>query len=331
MRTVYGQKLYYNNEKTDDFTDFKAELNTPIDAKYKYAPKNPLFRLLSFLLYYVIATPILLLVNKVYHGIKIKGKKNLKKVKGGCVVFSNHVNTLDCAFSLVNVITPRRGYIVCNPDAVRMPVVRVLTKMLGALPVPDDLAAFRNFNDAVDGKLKSGKTLVVMPEAHIWPYYTGIRPFPSTSFTYAVRNSVPAVPVCVTYRKPKGPFKNLLKPRVTVWVGEPIYPLEGVAVKKNANYLRDKTYEFMTEMTRHNEVELYDYIKTDEPVNTRKQLAEVKRMQKLRDKARRHFSKFGKAVYREEYRRRIIQSLEAPIADDEELAYQYSWNFYNKR
>ena len=116
-----------------------------------------------------------------------------------------------------------------------------------------------------------------------------------------------------------------------MWIGEPIYPREGLAVKKNANYLRDKTYEFMTAMTAHNEVALYDYIKTDVPVNTRKQLAEVKRMQKLRNKARRHFNKFGKSVYREEYRRRIIESLAAPVEDVDELAYEFSLNRYNKK
>lgn len=298
-KVLYGQKLYYSDERNDDFTDFKATLIRPVDKMYRYESRNPFFRFFSFVLYYLIAVPVLWIICKIAHGVRVEDRKNLRSVKGGCVIYSNHVNTLDCAFSFVCAAAPRRCYIVCNPDAVHMPVVRHIVKMLGALPVPADLAAFKNFTKAVDGKIKKGRTLVVMPEAHIWPYYTGIRSFPSTSFSYAAKNNVPAVPVCVVYRKPKGLFKNYLCPRVTLKVGKPVYPEANVSVKANASAMRDKVYEFMTECSHLNEISLYDYIKTTEKVDTRTQLRALKIARKQRAKAKRHLYEFGKKVYGE--------------------------------
>lgn len=319
-KVVYGQKLYYNDERNDDFTDYKAPLDRPVDKTYRYESRNPFFRFFSFVLYYLIAVPVLWIICLFANGIRVKGRKNLRSVKGGCVIYSNHVHTLDCAFALVCAAAPRRCYIVCNPDAVHMPVVRHIVKMLGALPVPDDFAAFKNFTKAVDNNLKKGRTLVVMPEAHIWPYYTGIRPFSSTSFSYAAKNNVPAVPVCVVFRKPKGPFKKYLKPRATIKVGKPVYPEENLSVKANASAMRDAVYDFMVEASRHNETALYDYIKTEKKVNTRTQIRSLKLDRKQRVKAKRHLHAFGKKVYGEKMPDFSLASLSA--ANDMEEAFE---------
>ena len=87
--------------------------------------------------------------------------------------------------------------------------------------------------------------LVVFPEAHIWPYYTGIRPFSAVSFQYAVAGGVPALPVAVTYRAPKKGGKRAKKPRPTIHIGEPVYPDLTVGKKCAAEKLRERVYDFM--------------------------------------------------------------------------------------
>lgn len=52
MKPVYGQKLYYSDERNDDFTDFKAELIRPVDKTYRYESRNPVSRFFAFFLYY---------------------------------------------------------------------------------------------------------------------------------------------------------------------------------------------------------------------------------------------------------------------------------------
>jgi hypothetical protein len=326
MKPVYGQKLYYYDERNDDFTDFKAELVRPVDKTYRYENRNPVARFFAFLLYYVIAVPVLWLLCKLFYGVKVEGKRKLRRLKGGCVIYSNHVLALDCAFSIVMVAAPRRCCIVCNPDAVHMPVVRHIVRMLGALPVPDDVGAFKNFSRTVDDKLKKGGTLVVMPEAHIWPYYTGIRDFPATSFTYAAKNGVPAVPVCVTFRKPKGPFKKFMRPRVTVKVGDPVYAEKGMPIKRAAKALRDETYSFMKSAACGNEAVFYSYVKTGEKVETRTQIAQLKRAAKLRRKAKKRLIRFGRETFGKINVRECppyFSAADNPLLQDEEgLVYQ---------
>lgn len=331
MSRIYGQKLYYSDKRNDDFMDTDARLTRPIDAKYRYESRNPVFRLFSFILYWFIALPVFWILCKLVYGIKVVGRKNLKKIKGGCVFYSNHVCVLDCAFALVFASFPRRGWIVCNADAVHIPFVRLFVRMLGGVPLPDNMAAFKNMNKAVDKRLQKGQALIVMPEAHIWPYYTGIREFPSTSFGFAARNNVPAVPVAVTYVKPKGLFKRFKKPRVVYRIGEPVYPDSSKSVKTNSVEMCKATYERMVEMSEYSEVDYYDYVKTDEKVETHTQIAKLKQAQKMRVKARRHLNAFGKKVFRNDFAHRVENSFEAPVDDDLEYAYQYTWDYYNRK
>ena len=122
-----------------------------------------------------------------------------------------------------------------------MAVVRHIVKMLGALPVPDDFAAFKNFTKAVDNNLKKGRTLVVMPEAHIWPYYTGIRPFGPASFRYPVRFGAPVFCTTTTYQPPR----HGRTPRVTLYVDGPFYPDPSLGDRENERRLRDVVYRTM--------------------------------------------------------------------------------------
>ena len=49
--------------------------------------------------YYLIAVPILFLVNKFVLGYKLIGKENIKKVPGAKITISNHVHTIDCSMN----------------------------------------------------------------------------------------------------------------------------------------------------------------------------------------------------------------------------------------
>lgn len=85
---------------------------------------------------------------------------------------------------------------------------------------------------------------MIYPEAHIWPYYNGIRPFPDTAFAYPVREQVPAVGVVVVYRQRK--LLRCLPPCITVVVGEPVYPGRiPAAAQRPPGALHQKVYTFM--------------------------------------------------------------------------------------
>lgn len=68
-----------------------------INENYQYVVKSNIFNLLSNMLYYGIAIPILFLLTKLLYDLKIEGKENLDAFDGGAVSVSNHVLVLDCA------------------------------------------------------------------------------------------------------------------------------------------------------------------------------------------------------------------------------------------
>lgn len=266
MKNKEPKVFYYQDETKDDFFHTKTNLKVSIDENYQYLIKNPFRKIISFLLYYLIAAPILYIEGKLFQGIKIKGKKNIKKLKKtGYIMYANHTSARDAFLGHVFLSFPKRTYIIGNKDAVSIFFVRRLTKDLGTLPTPDTPGALKNLNSTISLLMKKKKALMIYPEAHIWPYYTGVRPFPNTSFRFASSCNVPCVPVAVTYQKPKGLYKFRKKPQMVVYIGEAIYPDSNLSIKENATILSNKTYEYLKKMTdEYSTDEYYKYIKKED-------------------------------------------------------------------
>ena len=75
-----------------------------------------------------------------------------------------------------------------------------IVEMLGAIPVPGNKESMKNFLDAIKKRIENGNSITIYPEAHIWPYYTKIRPFKEVSFKYPVELNVPAFCMTNTYQ-----------------------------------------------------------------------------------------------------------------------------------
>lgn len=72
----------------------------------------------------------------------------------------------------------------------------------------------------MEKRLKQRRVICIYPEAHIWPYYTGIRPFTEASFRYPVRYDTPVYAFTNVYKK----RKHLFTPKITTYVDGPFYP-----------------------------------------------------------------------------------------------------------
>lgn len=261
----WGEKKYYNNFKDDSFMNTIVFKEKKIPNDYKYIPKSFIVKIWRFLLYYLIAVPILFFIGKIKYGVKVKGRKNLKKIKGGAFIIGNHSHPFDCAFTSVFTAFSKRNYFIANKDAVQVVFGKYFTKSLGALPLPDDQKGLLNLSKAVEMLVKNGNFVTIYPEATIWPYYTRLRPLDPANFHYAVKSNKPILPVAVTYRYSKG--KNYLnkKPKVNITICEPIYPQVGVTPIENKKYLADKTTEVLKAVIeRIDNVSLYEYLPVEE-------------------------------------------------------------------
>ena len=253
------RRYIYHDLLKDDFAGTSINAK-PLPENYSYLVKDPFSIAFGFLFYWGIAKPLLWLYGKLFMGVQVKGRKNLKKVKHqGYFYYSNHTQIADGWAMQAYVSCGKRTYIVANQDATSIPGIRHLVKMIGCLPIPANLNETKKFIDAVETLIKKGKAISIYPEAHIWPYYTHIRPFNEDSFVYPAALNAPVIATCTTYRRRKI-FKNL-PPKITIHVSKPFYPNEHQSIPERKKDLRDRVYEYMVEMSCSEEnVEYAEYI-----------------------------------------------------------------------
>ena len=240
-----AERVYaYSDPLNDDFAGTNIT-TCRVGKEFRFVRSSLLWRAVSFVVYYVIAFPIVWLVARLYLGLRFENKKVLRQLRGkGFFLYGNHTQILD-AFLPAIAAFPRRAYIVAGPDVVSIPGIKYLVMMLGALPIPTEMSAMRGFLDAISLRYRQNACVAMFPEAHIWPYYTGIRPFPDTSFRYPVKENAPAVAMVVTYRKRKGLFRFLKRPAITVSFSEIMMPDRSLTPRKAQRALRNRALAFM--------------------------------------------------------------------------------------
>lgn len=252
--------FYYKDEVEDDFA--KLSLERPkIDENYKFIRDNKINNFLSAILYYLIAIPVLHFI-AFLDGVRVKNKKNLKPFKHqGLFIYANHTSYLD-AF-IIQALTSRfkRTNIIGYSDTSSIPFVKHIARALGYLPIPSTLKGTQKLMEAIEYYIDKKQNILIYPEAHIWPTYTKIRPFKKTSFHYPAKLNSPIIPIVSVYRKSK-----LSKhAKITLVVGDPIYPIESFSEVQNKSYLRDKCYEQMVKISSsYNQYEYHKFLKEEE-------------------------------------------------------------------
>ena len=251
--------FYYVDELRDDFAG--TDINTKkISGDYQYLSRNPLRKAFAWFLHHIIAAPIVFLYNQIGHGERIVGRKKLKPYrKTGYFMYGNHTRAAGDGYEPSLASFPRKAYIIAGPDAVSIPGVRRIVQDLGAIPLPSDTASARNFHEALRELSEKGFPVAIYPEAHIWPYYTKIRPFPDTSFAYPVECGVPSFCFVNTYHK----SRFLKRPKMITYIDGPFFPPEEGETKTKKKALRDAVYSRMTELAGHSDVELIRYVKRE--------------------------------------------------------------------
>ena len=249
--------IYWKDETKDDFDEVGLK-RPPVPENYKYKRTNPINNFFSAILYHGIAKPVLGFYC-LCKGIRIKGKKNIKKLGGkGAFIFSNHVAITDVfKYQAYVFFGRRRVNILGYSDSLSMPVVKHLTRALGylPLPLPGDIRNMVSLVDAFKFYIEKRQYILIYPEAHIWPYYTKIRNFHSGSFNYPAKLEAPILPIVTTWRK----SKLCKKPKQILYILEPIFPDPNLSAAENKQIMYDKTLAAMKKCA--DSVPQYEYIK----------------------------------------------------------------------
>ena len=253
--------IYYENELNDEFSEAKI-IPKKIDENYKYIHKNVVWNACAFLLQNVISIPIKYLYAKIKFKIEYVGKEKIKKYKKeGYFIYGNHTQSFADTFLISNAVYPKINYFIVNPENVSMKFLENIVQMLGAIPIPSNKKAMKNFLHTIEEKIKNGNSITIFPEAHIWPYYTKIRPFKSVSFKYPVKLEKPAFCMTNTYQNYG---KNNKKIKIVAYIDGPFFPDDGLTQKEKQENLRDKIYNCMVERSKNSNIEVIKYVKKED-------------------------------------------------------------------
>ncbi len=247
--------IYYVNELEDEFSSAVIEPKR-IDENYKYCQDGIFKRFTHFFWYRIIATPIAFIYTKLAYRHKIVGKEKLKSYRRtGHFIYGNHTHNLCDAVIPSLISVPQDTYVIVHPANVSIPYVGRVTPSMGALPLPDGMAAYKNFIAAIERRIGEGHAVAIYPEAHIWPFYTGVRPFRDTSFYYPVKLGTPVFCFTNTYQK----RKHGGKPRIVTYIDGPFFPDTALPQREQKRTLRDEVYGAMCERAKLSNLVLIEY------------------------------------------------------------------------
>jgi len=158
-------------------------------------------------------------------GYKVKGRKNLKGIKGG-VILCNHTHQLD-AFMICTSLFFRSIYITMLESNLGFGFVSKIFRLGGAVPIPTGRTLFKRFNKETPEMIKKGHHILVYPEAALMPYCDHIRPFMSGAFHIAMNADCVIIPTVMTFHKPRGLYRitrGKKKPCMKYNILPPYYP-----------------------------------------------------------------------------------------------------------
>ena len=252
--------IYYEDELNDEFSGTKIDARI-IDEKFKYK-KSFIWEFFSSIIQNVLSMPIKVLYLKIKFNHKFIGKEKLKKFKKeGYFIYANHTQNFADTFIPSVANYPKRNFLIVNPENISLKGTGWLVEMLGAIPIPSNIKATKNFLDQINLRINKNQSITIYPEAHIWPYYTKIRNFKAVSFKYPIMLNKPSFSITNTYKKNKD------KIILITYIDGPFFAdeidLNGKKLnnKEKVKNLRDKVYNSMVENSKNSNYEKIIYKK----------------------------------------------------------------------
>lgn len=255
--TDLDKTIFYSDEINDDFgkkhvryDPYKGKKKIVVERRGFYEHVSNFF----FAIIYFLVKTFSIIV-----GVKWIGKENVKKLdnKKGYFIYANHAGELDVALAYL-ISHKQRTNTIGYSEAIANPATKLIVPICGFIPLPVDIHDIPKMTHAISYYIQEKKQVIVIyPEAHLWPNYTGVRNFKRQSFRYPIELDAPVLPVFFARRKRKGFWKVFKKPRVTVIIGEPLYPDKDLNRRDAIQKLGDDTYESLVKLSKTIEQEDY--------------------------------------------------------------------------
>ena len=185
----------------------------------------------------------------------------LKPYRGqGYFIYANHTQPVGDVFLPMLAGGARKYYVICAQANLGMPIIGPLLPYGGAMPIPSDIHRLPSLIKAVDYHIKHGDFVMVYPEAHVWPYYTGVRPFSEAAFHFPITTNAPSFVMTNTYQK----ARRGNRPQMITYLDGPIYPDSTLPRKERQRKLMQDVKQQMEKRAALSDVEYVKYVKRKE-------------------------------------------------------------------
>ena len=246
-----NKKVLYYDSLNDDFFDDNKKHRLSDD--YVWIRRDLRSKFLSWLIY-TLAIIFSNVYCRLFLHIKIVGAKVLRRQKGGFFLYGNHTQPVGDVFDPALACFPKRIYTVVGAANMDLKFIGKILPYLGALPIPETLSGMKEFQRAIEYRINTGHPIVIYPEAHVWEYYTGIRPFSAVSFKYPIKLNAPVFCMTCTYQKRR--FGK--RPKMTVYIDGPFNVCGDTAKQKSEN-LCATVHKCMSDRSKMSNFEYIEY------------------------------------------------------------------------
>ncbi|MGZ7886827.1 lysophospholipid acyltransferase family protein [Lactobacillus crispatus] len=249
------KRIYYYQKTIDDVVD-SHDQNFSLPDNYVILPNSLGARIWSTTARHL-ACAFGWVVFRFFDHVKVVGQEKLKQVNGGYFIYGNHTRPMGDVFTSLTIFPIKNFYAIANQANWGIPFIGKYLVRYGGLPVGKNMKQSLKLIKAIQTVIKDKKgEILIYPEAHVWPYYTKIRPFDATSMHFPVKLNAPSFVMTKTYHK-----KWLSKrPSAVIYIDGPFYPDTNLSRKEAQNKLHDEIWQVMKQRAKNSDYEYCQYI-----------------------------------------------------------------------
>lgn len=252
-------KTYYYTDLTDDVVQTQQQYYQ-LPADYQIIPTGRLQKRWNWGAR-ILAAGFGWLYSRLALRVKVVGKEKLKAVGNqGYFVYANHTQPLGDVFTPLTIFPPEKFYAIANQANWGIPFVGKALVRYGGLPVGKNLRQSVKLVKAIKQVVTNKRGVVmVYPEAHVWPYYTKIRPFTDTSFHFPVELKAPVFVLTTTYRRPV----IGKRPRMVLYLDGPYYSDSSLMFKEAQTKLQQTVQTVLKKRAATSDYQYCHYVQKE--------------------------------------------------------------------
>lgn len=179
---------------------------------------------------------------------EIVGLENIKDIKTGAIITSNHFNPLDSTIirKFIKKIGKKNLYIVAQETNFAMTgLVGFIMNFADTIPISGKISYMKkDFPTIIENILNNRDYILIYPEQEMWFNYRKPRNLKPGAYHFAAKNNVPIISCFVEMiDKEEKDNEEFNKVKYVLHILEPIYPDKIKSIKENVTYMMEKDFE----------------------------------------------------------------------------------------